>query len=66
MKELELGFALSFADKIEGIFEKDEVMLERVKNACKSIMVEIEGQYQWLNHVERGHKLYLDALKWKY
>ena len=46
MKELELGFALSFADKIEGIFEKDEVMLERVKNACKSIMVEIEGQYQ--------------------
>lgn len=46
MKELELGFALSFADKIEGIFEKDEMLLERVKNACKSIMIEIEGQYQ--------------------
>ena len=46
MKELELGFALSFTDKIEGIFEKDEMLLERVKNACKSIMIDIEGQYQ--------------------
>ena len=46
MKEMELGFALSFASKLEGIFEGDDVLLERVKNACKAIMVEIEGQYQ--------------------
>lgn len=44
-KELELGHALSFADKLEGIFEGDEVLLERVKLACRSIMAEIEGQY---------------------
>lgn len=46
MKELELGFALSFADKIEGVFEEDQVILERVRSACKAILVEIEGQYQ--------------------
>jgi hypothetical protein len=46
MKELELGFALSFSNKIEGIFENDETILERVKNACRAILVEIEGQYQ--------------------
>lgn len=46
MKELELGHLLSFMGKLEGIFEGDEVILERVKNACKSIMVEVEGQYQ--------------------
>jgi hypothetical protein len=46
MKELELGFALSFSNKIEGIFENDEALLERVKNACRAIMAEIEGQYQ--------------------
>jgi hypothetical protein len=45
-KELELGFALGFAGKLEAIFEDDEVMLERIRNACKAIMVEIEGQYQ--------------------
>lgn len=46
MKELELGFALNFSDKLESIFEGDEVLLDRVKIACKSILTEIEGQYQ--------------------
>lgn len=46
MKELELGHLLSFTGKLETIFEGDEVILERVKNACKSIMIETEGQYQ--------------------
>lgn len=45
MKELELGHALSFASRLEGIFEGDDVILERLKNACKAILVEIEGQY---------------------
>lgn len=45
MKELELGHALSFAQRLEGIFEGDDVVLERVRSACKAIMVEIEGQY---------------------
>lgn len=45
IKELELGFALSFTNKLEGIFEGDDVLLERVKNACKAVMVEIEAQY---------------------
>ena len=46
MKELELGFAMAFIDKLENIFEEDESLLERVKNACKAILIEIEGQYQ--------------------
>lgn len=46
MKELELGFAMAFIDKLEGIFEEDEALLERIKNACKAILIEIEGQYQ--------------------
>jgi hypothetical protein len=49
MKELELGFGLNFADKLESIFEGDEVTLERIKLACKGILTEIEGQYQRQN-----------------
>jgi hypothetical protein len=45
MKELELGHALSFTQRLEDIFEGDDVILERIKSACKAIMVEIEGQY---------------------
>lgn len=45
MKELELGHALSFTNRLESIFEGDDVILERLKNACKAILVEIEGQY---------------------
>jgi hypothetical protein len=46
MKELELGFALNFADKLEEIFEGDEMVLNRVKLACRGILAEVEGQYQ--------------------
>jgi hypothetical protein len=45
-RELELGFGLNFADKLESIFEDDEIVLERIKLACKGILTEIEGQYQ--------------------
>lgn len=45
MKELEMGFALSYSNRLESIFEADEVMLERVKNACKAIAIEIESQH---------------------
>jgi hypothetical protein len=45
MKELELGHALNFSQRLEGIFEGDDVVLERIKSACKAILVEIEGQY---------------------
>lgn len=45
MKELELGHALSFSERLEDIFENDEVILERVKSACKAIMVDIESGY---------------------
>lgn len=44
-KELELGHCLSFVEKLEAVFEFDDVVLERVKNACKAILIEIEGQY---------------------
>ena len=40
-----MGFALSYSNRLEAIFEADEVMLERVKNACKAIAIEIEGSY---------------------
>lgn len=46
MKDLELGFAMSFADKLETIFEDDEPTLERIRTACRAIFTEIEGQYQ--------------------
>jgi hypothetical protein len=45
MKELELGHALSFTQRLEGVFDGDDVILERVRSACKGIMIEIEGQY---------------------
>jgi hypothetical protein len=45
MKELELGHALSFTQRLEDIFEGDDVILERVKSACKAVLTEIEGQY---------------------
>lgn len=45
MKELELGHALSFTQRLEGIFDGDDVVLERVRSACKGILIEIEGQY---------------------
>jgi hypothetical protein len=46
IKELELGFAMNFIDKLYLIFEDDEIVLERIKLACKGILTEIEGQYQ--------------------
>lgn len=46
MKELELGHLMGFIGKLESIFEGDEAILERVKNACKAILIEVEGQYQ--------------------
>lgn len=48
-KELELGYCLSFAEKLEAIFEFDDVVSERVKNACKALLIEIEGQYTQSN-----------------
>lgn len=49
MKELELGHALDFSQRLESIFEDDEMILERVKNACKAILIETEGHYQSQN-----------------
>ncbi len=46
MKDLELGFAMNFADKLEAIFEDDEATLDRIRIACRGILTEIEGQYQ--------------------
>jgi hypothetical protein len=46
MKELELGHLMGFIAELESIFEGDEAILERVKNACKSILIKVEGQYQ--------------------
>jgi hypothetical protein len=46
MKELELGFVMNAFDKLELIFEDDEIVLERIKLACKGILTEVEGQYQ--------------------
>ena len=46
IKELELGFAMNFADKLQLIFADDEIVLERIKLACKGILTEIEVQYQ--------------------
>lgn len=45
MKELELGHALSFTQRLEGIFEGDDIILERVRSACKGIIIEIESYY---------------------
>lgn len=45
MKELEMGFALSYSNKLESIFEGDEITLERIKTACKAIAIEIESQH---------------------
>lgn len=47
MKELELGFMMNFADKLEAIFADDEIVLDRIKLACKGILAEVEGQYQY-------------------
>lgn len=41
IKELEQGFFLSFARQLESIFEKDEVTLEKVRNACQSISIQL-------------------------
>lgn len=45
MQELELGHALFYASRLEAIFEGDDIILERVKNANKSILSEIESSY---------------------
>lgn len=45
-KELELGFVMAAFDKLEIVFDDDEIVLERIKLACKGILTEIEGQYQ--------------------
>lgn len=46
IKELELGFVMGAFDKLQAIFEDDEIVLERIKLACKGVLSEIEGQYQ--------------------
>jgi hypothetical protein len=45
-KELELGYVMSAFDKLEAIFIDDEIVLERIRLACKGILTEIEGSYQ--------------------
>lgn len=45
MKELEMGFALSYSNKLESIFEGDEITIEKIKTACKAIAIEIESQH---------------------
>lgn len=45
IKEMQMAFSLDYANRLEKIFEDDEVMIERVRTANKSVLMQIEAEY---------------------